>query len=149
MESLLKLSFIAIIVSAAVFDLRERRIPNFLTVAAMVVALVAQCGATGFEGLTKWFLGLAAGAGLMAIPFALGGMGAGDVKLLACAGSMLGPTQVFYAFLAASVFGGLMALAVLGACKVEPGRSGTSALHIPYGVPLAVGVLLSAAGAWL
>lgn len=84
----------------------------------------------------------------MALPFAMGGMGAGDVKLLACAGSMLGATQVFYAFLAAGLFGGLLAIAALGARKAAE-RPGVSARHIPYGLPLAVGVLLSAAGAWL
>jgi len=148
MELSARLSFIVIIVWAAVYDLSERRIPNFLTVAAMAVALVAHCWAAGFDGFTTWLIGLLAGAGLMALPFAMGGMGAGDVKLLACAGSMLGATQVFYAFLAAGLFGGLLAIAALGARKAAE-RPGVSARHIPYGLPLAVGVLLSAAGAWL
>ena len=43
MESFARLSFVVIIVAAAFYDLRERRIPNFLTVAAMVLALVAHC----------------------------------------------------------------------------------------------------------
>ena len=150
MESSVRILFIVIIVAAAFYDFRERRIPNFLTVAGMAMALMAHCWISGTAGLTTWLLGLLAGFALLAVPFALGGMGAGDVKLLACAGSMLGPVQVFYAFLAASVFGALLALAAMGSRTKEPGRmTGVCARHIPYGLPLALGVLLSATGAWL
>jgi len=149
MESFARLSFVAIIVAAAVYDLRERRIPNFLTVAATVLALAAHCWAGGYDGLTIWFWGLLAGAGLLMIPFAMGGMGAGDVKLLACAGSMLGATQVFYVFVASSLLGALLALPALAARMQKAREAGAPARHIPYGLPLAVGVLLGAAGAWL
>lgn len=149
MESFARLSFVVIIVAAAFYDLRQRRIPNFLTVAVMVLALVAHCWAAGFDGLTTWFWGLLAGAGLLMIPFAMGGMGAGDVKLLACAGSMLGAVHVLYAFVASSLLGGVLALPAFVAHRRKPDQAGKPPCHIPYGVPLAVGVLLVAAGAWL
>jgi prepilin peptidase CpaA len=149
MESLVRLLFIAIIVAAAIWDIRQRRIPNVLTAGAMVIALTTHCWTSGLDGLTRWFLGLAAGVGLLLLPYLMGGMGAGDVKLMGCAGSMLGPFQVLCAFLVAAVIGGLMAVGALstragGACEDGPSRR-----HIPYGLPLAAGVLLSAAGAWL
>ena len=149
MESFARLSFVVIIVAAAFYDLRERRIPNFLTVAAMALALVAHCWAAGFDGLTTWSLGLLIGGGLLIIPFAMGGMGAGDVKLLACAGSMLGAVHVLYAFVASSLLGAAVALPVFVARRRRPDQADTSPCHIPYGVPLAAGVLLVAAGVWL
>ena len=168
--------------AAAVYDLRERRIPNCLVVAAIILAFGMHGMAGGLDRLAFiWLLGLMAGAGLLILPFLMGGMGAGDVKLLACAGSMLGPVQVFYAFLAAAVLGGLMAVGKAAAqgkrkkekgknCVAEPDIEGmqrgvlqsagadccspscppsASPARIPYGLPLAAGVLLSAAGAWL
>jgi len=136
--------------AAAVYDLRERRIPNCLVMAAVILAFGMHGMTGGLDGLAStWLLGLMAGAGLLILPFMMGGMGAGDVKLLACAGSMLGPVQVFYAFLAAAVLGGLMAVGKAAARKCPAGQETGSAGRIPYGLPLAAGVLLSAAGAWL
>ncbi|HUS59408.1 MAG TPA: prepilin peptidase [Planctomycetota bacterium] len=156
MLHLFQISFIAVVVAAAVYDLRERRIPNFLTAAVMAAALPMHLMYSGMAGGTFWFLGLAAGAGLLFIPYALGGIGAGDVKFLACAGSVLGPMQVFCAFLAAGLIGGLMAAAKVGGAErtmpvggVLPGPRKDAPAAIPYGLPLAVGILLSATGAWV
>ncbi|HUU70487.1 MAG TPA: A24 family peptidase [Planctomycetota bacterium] len=141
--------FILIMLAAAAYDLRQRRIPNYLIAATVILAFGMHGMVGGLDGLAStWLLGLMAGAGLLILPFAMGGMGAGDVKLLACAGSMLGPVQVFYAFLAAAVLGGLMAVGKAAAHK-SPGQGPGGAGRIPYGLPLAAGVLLSAAGAWL
>jgi len=145
-----QLLFIAIVVAAAVFDFRQRRIPNFLSFTVMAAALPVQLAVSGAAGGLFWLLGLLAGAGLLLVPYAMGGMGAGDLKFLACAGCVLGPVQVFYAFLAASLLGGLMAIGKAGerapvrAPQHEPPRPA-----IPYGLPLAAGVLLGAIGAWL
>jgi prepilin peptidase CpaA len=47
---------------------------------------------------------------LLVIPFALGGIGAGDVKLLGIIGALKGPDFVFIAFLAAAITGGIMSV---------------------------------------
>jgi prepilin peptidase CpaA len=52
------------------------------------------------------------GAAVFVIPFALGGLGAGDVKLLAAMGAWLGPSGAFWLALYTGVAGGVMALAV-------------------------------------
>jgi prepilin peptidase CpaA len=155
MELFLRLLFIVLIVAAAVNDVRERRIPNVLTAGAAATALASHWLAYGFGGIAVWFVGLVVGGGLLAVPYVLGGMGAGDVKLLASAGSMLGAFQVICAFLAASIFGALVAIAFIGksharqyafstGCDASGGRPPNA---IPYGLPLAVGVLLSTTGA--
>ena len=154
LTSYIRLLFVCLIVAAAMYDFRERRIPNFITFTVIAISfgmygLIGDLGiAGGAEGLKMWFLGLAAGAGLLAVPCALGGMGAGDLKLLAAAGSMLGPVQVFYGFLAAALLGGLMAIGII-ASRPTASPARPTPLRIPYGLPLAAGVLLSAAGAWI
>ena len=154
MVDLFRILFIACIVAAAVHDLRERRIPNAVTFGAAVLALAAHVAASGAAGLAPWSFGLLTGAGLLIIPCAMGGMGLGDLKLLAAAGSMLGPFPVLCAFLAAAVVGSLLACGALAARRAAPAYelpadAGERRLHVPYGLPLAAGVLLSAAGAWI
>jgi len=148
-ESTLRLLFTGTILAAAIWDFRSRRIPNALTFGAMAIALASRCLGEGLAGLATWFLGLGAGAALLLLPCVAGGVGAGDLKLLAAAGSMLGPFQVLCAFLAAAIIGALLALATMSRIDPESGHDGVFSRHIPYGLPLAAGVLLSAAGAWL
>ena len=95
---------------ASGWDIRTRRIPNALTLGAPVLALAVHLYMNGMDGgidtLSGWALGLA----LFLPLFALGGMGAGDVKLLAAIGAWLGPWNVVQTALAAGVIGGVLAL---------------------------------------
>lgn len=97
---------------ACISDLRTRRIPNALTFTAAAVALVFHL-ITGGLNAAGWSLaGCLIGVLLFSPMFALRGMGAGDVKLLAAVGAWLGPSQVAYVALAASIAGGVVAIAV-------------------------------------
>jgi prepilin peptidase CpaA len=97
---------------ACVSDLRTRRIPNLLTVSAALGALLFHL-ATGGWAAAGWSLaGLLVGALLFFPMFALRGMGAGDVKLLAAVGAWLGPGQVAIVALATSIAGGVIAVIV-------------------------------------
>jgi len=58
--------------------------------------------------------GLGLGFSLLIVFYVYGGMGAGDVKLLAAVGAVVGPLNVFVGFLFASLLGGLYALAMMG-----------------------------------
>ena len=106
----------AVVVSvglAACFtDLRERRIPNVLTFGAAGAALIYAFAADGWSGLGSAALGWLIGAALFIVPFALGGMGGGDVKLVAALGAWLGPSGALWVALYTGVAGGVMALAV-------------------------------------
>src|SRR5438874_1022002 len=96
---------LALLVWAAVVDLRSRRIPNWMTGALIATGLV-QSG-MAFWSLTSGqaWAGIGVGFGLTFVMFALGGMGGGDVKLFAGIGAWVGPVRVIEIFAAEAVIG--------------------------------------------
>jgi prepilin peptidase CpaA len=103
---------IGIGIIACAFDVRTRRIPNALTFSAALAGLlfhVMQSGSAGAQlAAGGWVVGL-----LLLLPyFALGGMGAGDVKLVAALGAWLGPSHAFWLAIYAGIAGGAIGLAV-------------------------------------
>ena len=100
----------AALVLAAITDLRSQRIPNWLSLPLAAVGLVVHSFAVGGEGIAFAAAGLAAGFALLIPFYALGGMGAGDVKLLAAVGAWVGAKQVGIVFLATAALGGVYAL---------------------------------------
>ncbi len=103
----------ALLILAVVFDLRERRIPNWLTFPFMAAGLAYHGAVNGLPGVLFSAMGLALGILLLIIFYASGGMGAGDVKLMGAVGSLLGPANVLYAFVYSALIGGLYAAVVL------------------------------------
>ncbi len=110
----LDLALIVVLLLASAFDLRQRRIPNRLLAAALIAALVLHLSSgTPSALLTTFVAGFALGL-LMFLPlYLLGGMAAGDVKLMATVGAFLGPALVFQASLATYICGGVLALAIV------------------------------------
>ena len=101
---------IAIAGSAALVDLRTRRIPNVLTFGAALAALVFHIAMRGLPGASTAIGGWAVAAALFFAPFALGGMGAGDVKLVAALGAWLGPYDALWLCAYSAIAGGAIAL---------------------------------------
>ena len=101
-----------IAVIAVVFDLRTRRIPNALTLGAALVGMAYATISGGSSGLVQAAAGWLLAAALFFPLFALGGMGAGDVKLLAALGAWLGPVDAIYLAIFASMAGGVVGVAV-------------------------------------
>jgi len=101
---------LAIGLVACVTDLRSRRIPNVLTYGAAAAGLLFHVFAPAGEGVTTPVLGWLVGVAIFFVPFALGGLGGGDVKLLGALGAWLGPLGIFWAALYAGVAGGVMAV---------------------------------------
>lgn len=99
-------------VAACVTDLRSRRLPNLLTFGAAAVGFGWQLVSQGWGGAAASLEGFALGLALFLPWFALGGMGAGDVKLLAAIGAWLGPWRVIWVALFGSIAGGALALVV-------------------------------------
>lgn len=103
---------LAIVAVAAAIDIRTKRIPNVLTFGGAAIALVIQALTGGWTGLGMGLAGWFVGALLFFPLFALRGLGAGDVKLLAAVGACLGPSEILPAALFTVLAGGLLALVV-------------------------------------
>ncbi len=100
----------AVIVWAAAWvDVRTGRIPNALSVAGVGLGLLMFLDAGGAAGLLQGFAGLALGLGLMLPGYLMRSTGAGDVKLMAAVGAILGWERVLLAFVLS-----MMAGAVIG-----------------------------------
>ena len=97
---------------ATVVDIRTRRIPNELT--ATMAGIGVGLAATGVSGVSVWasMAGFALGLLLMMPGHALGATGAGDVKLMAAVGAIVGPGLVVSAFLFTAIAGGILAILV-------------------------------------
>lgn len=103
---------LTIAVIACVTDLRTRRIPNVLTFGAALAGLAYHSAGGGLDGLGHAALGWLVGVVVFFLPFALGGLGGGDVKLLGALGAWLGPGDALWLALYTGAAGGAMALVV-------------------------------------
>jgi prepilin peptidase CpaA len=99
-------------IAACVTDVSTSRIPNVLTFAAAALAIVFHVSAPGGQGFTHAGLGLIAGLAVFFPLFALGAMGAGDVKLMAAIGAWIGWLPIVWVALYGSLAGGILALAI-------------------------------------
>lgn len=97
---------------ASVYDVKSRRIPNFITLPGFFFGLILHLGLGGWQQL------LSAGAagvicGLVFLVFYIaGGMGAGDVKLIAAVGCIAGLPNTAYLLVLTALAGGAMAVAL-------------------------------------
>jgi prepilin peptidase CpaA len=101
---------IAAATTAALIDLRTRRVPNVLTLSVAVVGLALAMTGTSRIGLAASAAGCLLGFALMLPGFLIGATGGGDVKLLAAIGTLLGPSATLRAFVATAIAGGLIAI---------------------------------------
>lgn len=101
---------IVVLFAAAIFDYRFRKVPNYITFPAIVCGMAIAFLKGGLIGLPASTMGLFLGIAILSFPYAMGGIGAGDVKLLGAIGAVKGPWFVFVTFLAAAIIGGIMAV---------------------------------------
>jgi prepilin peptidase CpaA len=147
-------------IAACVDDLRRRQISNWISGAAFASGVVLQTVEQGWRGAGAALLGTLAGASVFLIFYLAGGMGGGDVKLMAGFGALLGARRLFQAALWTAGCGGLMALGVVAVgvlrslwsqkaaaapAEGSPVRRRTDS--IPYAPAIAAGVWLSLVGA--
>lgn len=97
---------------ACAWDLRTRRIPNVLTFGTALAGLVYHLVLGGASGAGTAVAGWVVGCAFFFLPFALRGLGGGDVKLVGALGAWLGPHDVFWLGLYAGAAGGVMAVVV-------------------------------------
>ena len=152
---------------AAVIDVKTRRIPNVLTFGGAGCAFIYFVILNGLSGLGQSAAGWGVGMALFMPIFLLGGMGAGDVKLLGAVGAWLGPAVILWCAFYAVMAGGVLALIVGAATgylgkafrnlwaifgfwralgvKPVPGLTVVDAAgpRLPYGVAIAAGTALA------
>jgi len=142
-------------IAAIVDDVSRRQISNWISGSAFAAGLVLQTVVSGWHGAGSALLGTLTGAGVFLIFYLLGGMGGGDIKLMAGFGAVLGVKLLLQAALWTAACGGLLALAVisfrtirdLSKKKREKGPVGMEdqqrADSIPYAPAIAAGVWLT------
>jgi len=155
---------------AGIIDVRKFTIPNFLTLPLllagviyhMVIGGIGHGWAGAGSGLAGSLLGVLVGLSLLMTFHLLGGIGAGDVKLLAGVGAWLGWGPTLYVFLASSLAAGAYALFMLLFMKGALAWHGTSGERveatvkqanrrrrlIPFGAMIAVGVVALVVARW-
>jgi prepilin peptidase CpaA len=152
-------------VLAAAIDLRTRRVPNALTAAIAVAGFAVAAAGLGRVTLLAALAGCVVGAALMLPGHMWGKTGAGDMKLLAATGALLGAGGTVRAFLYTAIAGGVLALVVavhrrrlgqtLGraARLVASGSAAAEAVEAPdagnrfaYAPAIAVGSVLAVLG---
>ena len=104
---------IILIFLTAVYDIKYRRIPNFLTYPAVLIGLTYHIYISGFDGVRFSLFGIITGTGLLIFPYLIGKMGAGDAKLLGAVGSFIGAKSIFVSFLFTAIAGGIYALLII------------------------------------
>ncbi|WP_251553647.1 A24 family peptidase [Neobacillus muris] len=110
---MLTATLFTILIISLITDIKYRRIYNVVTFPAMLIGLIGNTVTSGWDGLFFSLLGLLTGLGLLLIPYALGAMAAGDVKLLMAIGAIEGAAFTFGAFLYVAIIGGIIALGIL------------------------------------
>ena len=107
-------ALIALILVAAAYDIRYRRIPNWLTLTGVVTGLALNTFIyQGWPGLRLSVFGLAVSFGVYFALYMLRAMGGGDVKLMAAIGALVGVRDWFGIFLIAGIIGGFAAVTLM------------------------------------
>jgi len=164
---LAKILLITILLICCYTDLRTRKLYNWATLGGALLGFITNYYYLGTRGLSIAFIGWVTGIIVLIIPYSMGGIGAGDVKLLGAIGAFLGPYRAVQSFLIAAILGGIYAAAILSKQKkllaitkgsimelsifVMSGfqintfvgeKDGTAAATIPYGLLLSIGALV-------
>jgi prepilin peptidase CpaA len=145
-------------------DVRHRRIPNRITFLGFAAAVLHATWMAGSDGLSSALAGASVGLAFLAIPFAMGWLGAGDVKAMMALGAFFGVSSLPSLLWWVTVSGGALALCTLVAegqgrdllrrwhrslelslftrrpWYVAPAAGTTAAAGLPFGVAIALGV---------
>jgi prepilin peptidase CpaA len=113
-ETLTPLFFLIIVTTvSAVVDIRKHKIPNFITFPSIAAAISYYGASYGWDGVGFSIGGMCVGIALLLLPYLMGGMGAGDAKLMGAVGAVLGIERTVTAFLFIAAMGCVYALLVI------------------------------------
>lgn len=102
-----------VMVICFITDVREEKIYNKVVLPSILIVLILNSWFYGFDGFKLSALGIITGLAILLIPYLLGGMGAGDVKLLAFIGAAKGVAFVINSAIYMALIGGAVSLAIL------------------------------------
>ncbi len=159
LPDLLRWGMFVLAIVSALTDLRDRTIPNWLTIPVTVFALGARWYVGGWEMLQVGLMGFGVGFGVYLVFFVLGGRGGGDVKLMGAYGALMGTLHWVVLGIFAGIFAGIVAVVMIfvkgrwkqtwanirglgGKDRVTLESAG--ALSMPHGTVTAVPALLMA-----
>jgi len=157
----------AVLIVAAVIDGWKLKVPNWITFPLVISGWLYSAACFGWTGLGWSLVGTAVGLGLLLPLYAIGGMGAGDVKLLAGEAAWVWGTVTFYAFCLSAIAGGVIALLMVlwrrnwrhhhamfvgllaeilsvrdpSRLSVLAAERKSTMLLLPYGIPIAIGTI--------
>jgi prepilin peptidase CpaA len=155
---------------AAACDLKTRRIPNLLTGPSILLGLLLHLALGGWSQLGLSAAAALIGGGIFLVFYLAGGMGAGDVKLMAAVASLVGYHSVPKLLIATVLTGGVLALGLAllrGKLKTtlrnvvalllhhraegltphpELNLQNTNTLRLPYAIAIAAGCLVTFVG---
>ncbi len=165
MLSFVEIILLAFVCACCASDLRTRRIPNALSGFGIALGVALNWAHAGASGVASSIVGISLITTILLAPFALGGIGGGDVKMMAAVGAFLGPRLAMFGLAAGTVLGGVvMALHLarvgrlleklrsLGAMIASVVTTQTlaglhvsardpGAISLPYSIPLGLGTL--------
>lgn len=101
------ISLIIFVVITSYCDLRYKKIYNWLTIPFWIMGIIVNTGITGISGLQISLLGAVVGFIILLIPYILGWIGGGDVKLLIAVGAWIGPGDIAYSTVYGLIFMGI------------------------------------------
>ncbi|MFH1429393.1 MAG: prepilin peptidase [Candidatus Margulisiibacteriota bacterium] len=120
--SILDVFLLTLVCMAVYLDHKTRKIPNVLTINGILAGIVLNIGLHLYadfsllglgQGVFICFGGLLLAVLIGLIPFSMGGLGGGDVKLLAMIGAFKGPQFILWTMLFTAVAGGVMAIFII------------------------------------
>jgi len=138
MDSALVVALMIVLLIAVVTDLRSSRIPNWLTFSAMGFALAGHAWLGSMQGVIFSLAGLGTGLGLFFLIYLAGGVGAGDVKLMAAIGAFVGVYGVLSCAWIAMIIGGIYAIGAMG-YQWGVAAAGQRLVYAAYGAVLVGG----------
>ena len=131
---LLQAALAAVVLAAGLWDLALRRIPNWITVPGAALGLAMQSYYGGWHGAASSLFGALLGFSLFFLLHISGGMGAGDVKLAAAVGALVGAQAFVFVFVVTGLLGGIAAVALaLSRGRLRQTLQRTSGLALNFG----------------
>ncbi len=157
-----------VLILAAVIDGLKLKVPNWITFPMIIGGWFFSAMLFGWTGLGSSLIGTAVGLGLLLPAYAIGGMGAGDVKLMAGIGAWVWGSVTFFSFCFSAVIGGVIAVGMV-LCARKAGKHAAqfkmiaseimvirnpetlseiaadrkpSMMLLPYGIPIAIGTIV-------